>query len=234
MRCAGPACWLFAVLCTVSGTYAAMPYGGKAPGSVAKPPASARVNGRDPTSITTLSRNAAAKFKSAPTDSLFRRKKDRDVVLRKSTATQIKKSHAAAALRQTLKKSGLDQAAAMLRQKTDSLNGEAKAGRRTWTPVTNTMTTTFVALDTTARRAALTGAGCVAGSWGQAKCKELGWALVSLYLDMNTGNEVSHSVLFIEYCPALEHEESDLIWAWLRYSCARSVSGVLVFLSEMR
>ena len=233
MRCAGPACWLFAVLCTVSGTYAAIPYAGKTPDSVAKPPASARVHGRDPTSITTLSRNAAAKFKSAPTDSLFRRKKDRDVVLRKSMATQIKKSHAAAALRQTLKKSGLDQAAAMLSHR-DSLNGEAKADRRAWSPVTETMTSKFVALDTTERRAAL-GLPALGGTLQQqAKCKELGWALVSLYLDMNTGNEVSHSVLFTEYCPALEHEESDLIWAWLRYSCARSVSGVLVFLSEMR
>jgi hypothetical protein len=140
-------------------------------------------------------------------------------------ATQIKKSHAAAALRQTLKKSGLDQ-----------LNGEAKADRRAWTPVTDTMTNKFVALDTTARRAAL-GLPALGGTLQQqAKCKELGWALVSLYLDMNTGNEVSDSVLITEHCSALDHEESDPIWAWLRYSCARSsgVSGVLVFLSAMR
>ncbi len=201
------------------------------PDSVAKPPASARVHGRDATSITALARNA--KFKSAKADSLFRRKKDRDVVLRKSMATQIKKSHAAAALRQTLKKSGLDQAAAMLRH-TDRLNGEAKADRRDWTPVNETMISKFVALDTTARRAAL-GLPALGGTQQQqAKCKELGWALVSLYLDMNTGNEVSHSVLFTEYCPALEHEEFDLIWAWLRYSFTRSISGVLVFFSAMR
>jgi hypothetical protein len=129
-------------LCSVSGTYDAIPYGGKTSVSVAKPPASARVHGRDPTSITTLSRIAVAKFKSVPTDSLFRRKKDRDVVLRKSMTTQIKKIHTA-----------------------------AKADRRVWSPVTDTMTSKFVALDTTERRAAM-GLHALGGTLQQqAKCK---------------------------------------------------------------
>ena len=77
----------------------------------------------------------------------------------------------------------------------DSLNGEAKADRRAWTSVTDTMKSTFVALDTTERRAQL-GLPALGGTpQQQATCKELGWALVSLYLDMNTGDEVSHSVL---------------------------------------
>lgn len=152
----------------MSVTYAAIPYGGKTSGSVAKPPASGRFHGHDPTSITALARIAAAKLKSAPTDSLFRRKKDRDVVLRKSMASQIKKSHAAAALRRTLKKSGLDQDAEMLRQHTDSLNGEAKADRRAWTSVTDTMKSTFVALEHRQRGKSL----CIIGSVVRVLCQE--------------------------------------------------------------
>lgn len=69
----------------------------------------------------------------------------------------------------------------------------AEALRRKGITMTSTLTDTFVGYDTDARRARLQLSPLQGTDDQKDKCKRLGWSLVSLYLDMATGEEIKYN-----------------------------------------
>jgi flavin-binding protein dodecin len=151
------------------------------------------VSGSSFDSVTTAARKAVEKAKS----SLVARMQEGDnkVQLRKSVKNQISKSQSMASLRQSFKQSGVEQAAVMLRRKKDRSDSLSdKADLRAWTEVTQNLKANFIAYDDVngTRRAQLQLPRNQGTASEQQKCRELGWAVVGLYMDMKTGEDVSH------------------------------------------
>jgi len=69
----------------------------------------------------------------------------------------------------------------------------AEALRRKGVTITSTLTTTFVGYDTDARRAQLQLPPLQGTDIQKEKCKRLGWALIGLYFDIATGEDVKYN-----------------------------------------
>jgi len=135
------------------------------------------------------------------------KKDDNKQNLRKNMKKQISKSQFMASLRQAFKQSGVEQAAAMLRRKkersaSDSVGG--KANLRSWAAITLDLKATFKAYDDVngTRRAQLQLPRLQGTAAEQQKCRELGWAVIELYMDSD-GEDVSHCTVILStmlYC----------------------------------
>ena len=160
------------------------------------------VSGSSFDSVTTAARKAVEKAKS----SLVARMQvgDNKVQLRKSVKNQISKSQSMVSLRQSFKQSGVEQAAAMLRRKKDRSDSLSdKADLRAWTEVTQNLMANFIAYDDVngTRRAQLQLPRNKGTDSEQQKCRELGWAVVKLSMDVKTGEDVSHVLsVTLMYC----------------------------------
>ena len=138
-------------------------------------------------SITTLAAAAQAgaahgrKFKArrkANVASLMSTSSEHPATLR---ARLKKETHAVARMRKAIQKAA------------PSVAQTAEALRRKGVTVTDTLTNTFISYDTDARRAQLQLPALQGTAEQKTKCKKLGWKLVSLYLDLATGEEVKYN-----------------------------------------
>ena len=99
--------------------------------------------------------------------------------LRAAVGRNLKRSDFKAQMRKTIERSGVVET--------------AQALRRNGVTMTQALTDIFIAYDTDARRAQLQ-LGLLQGNTEQkAKCKALGWALVSVYFDMASGEDVRYN-----------------------------------------
>jgi hypothetical protein len=113
--------------------------------------------------------------------------------LRANVGKQVKKSQSMSSLRKAFVQSGAVQAAEMLRRQWDNIphdNEDAalRAGGGKQVNTGSDIITRFKAYDTTARRAALK-----LSPAPDDKCKSLGWALVQLYVDFASGEDVVYN-----------------------------------------
>ena len=99
--------------------------------------------------------------------------------LRAAVGRNLKRSDFKAQMRKTIERSGVVET--------------AQALRRTGVTMTQALTDIFIAYDTDARRAQLQLGPLQGNTEQKAKCKALGWALVSVYFDMASGEDVRYN-----------------------------------------
>ena len=99
--------------------------------------------------------------------------------LRAAVGRHLKRSDFKAQMRKTIERSGVVET--------------AQALRRNGVTMTQALTDIFIAYDTDARRAQLQLGPLQGTNEQKAKCKALGWALVSVYFDMASGEDVRYN-----------------------------------------